>query len=54
MKPLDSLLDTAARFAESVRTAVMGPAIIAPRIRPPRYVSDSSPLAVYDYYEVCS
>lgn len=52
VRPLDGLLDTSARIAASIRTAVMGPPVIAARIRPPRHVSETELLAVYDWSEV--
>ena len=48
--PLASLLETAARTAESVRSAVAG-ASSAGWVRPPRYVHPSLPLAPYNWSE---
>ena len=53
IRPLDGILDTSARIADSIRTAVMGPPVLAARIRPPRYVDPSGPLSIYDWSEVC-
>ena len=52
IRPLDGLLDTSARIADAIRIAVMGPPVLATRIRPPRYVSQSASVAVYDWSEV--
>ncbi|KAK9798969.1 hypothetical protein WJX73_003190 [Symbiochloris irregularis] len=51
IRPIDGMLDTCARVADSIRTAVMGPPVLASRIRPPRYVNASGPLAIYDWSE---
>ena len=52
VRPLDSLLATCATLANSLRTLLMGPPAIAPRIRPPRYVPDGRPLPSYNIAEV--
>ena len=54
VRPLDSLLATCAGMADSIRTLIMGPPAIAPRVRPPRYVPPTGPLTPYDLSEVCA
>ena len=50
--PLNSLLGIAASLSASVRDRLLGADILAPRLRPPRYVSSREPLALYSWINV--
>ena len=55
VKPVAYLLETSSRVADSITAAVIGVPEIVPRIRPPRYVSQTQPLSTYDQSEAsCS
>ena len=54
VRPLDSLLASCATLADSLRSLLMGPPAIAPRIRPPRYVPAGGALPNYNISEVGS
>lgn len=51
VRPLAYLLETSSHVAESITNAVIGAPEVVPRIRPPRFVSASSPLSTYDESE---
>ena len=50
--PLGSLLGTAASLSGSIRTSLLGVAVLPPRLRPPRHVSTREPLSIYNYIDV--
>lgn len=50
--PLGSLLGTAASLSGSIRTSLLGVAVLPPRLRPPRHVSRREPLCIYNYIDV--
>lgn len=50
--PLGSLLGTAASLSGSIRTSLLGVAVLPPRLRPPRHVSRREPLSIYSYIDV--
>lgn len=50
--PLGSLLGTAASLSGSIRTSLLGVAVLPPRLRPPRHVSRREPLSIYNYIDV--